>query len=135
MARLKEDLGYGQFKASNLSKNYNLNKNQNNTENQIQLTQTHVSAGLWPCVTYQMESVRARHLQPVTSTEHQNESKVTSQGTGFPLLWQAPHPGTGVGTLIRLIHTAVMVEHLETWGAGGGGVCNSTHALEVLMFS
>lgn len=75
MDRLKEGLGLGQFKASNLSKNQNHNKNQSNTENQIQDNQhKHMSVGLWPCVTYQMESVMesviARHLQPVTSTEH-----------------------------------------------------------------
>lgn len=108
MARLKEGLGYSQAKASNLSENQNHNKNQSNTENQIQNNQhKHMSVGLWPCITYQMESVmelvKARHLQPVTSTEHQSESKGTSQGTEFKntplsLLWQAHDPGTGGNT-------------------------------------
>lgn len=51
MDRLKEGLGLGQFKASNLSKNQNHNKNQSNTENQIQNKQhKHMRVELWPCV-------------------------------------------------------------------------------------
>lgn len=70
-----------------------------------------------------MESVIARHLQPVTAPEYQNESKAT-QGTEFkdillPRLWQAQrqHPDEGGNTDKAYLHSCAWQ---STWGCVAG---------------